>query len=335
MPRSEFDLISRYFNRKSFIREDVELGIGDDCALLSTEKKRRIAVSTDTLVSGVHFLSDIDPADLAYKAFMINLSDLAAMGAEPAWLSLALTLPRIDEPWLQTFSDMLFEQLEAYRMQLIGGDTTRGPLSLTLTIQGLLIEKGGLTRSGAKKGDGIYVTGTLGDSAAGLAILKNTVTISDEADKRFLIERHLRPQARIFQGKALNGLAHSAIDISDGFISDLQHILNASQCGAHIELSQLPYSPALKTYSNHEQALRWALSGGEDYELCFTLSPQYSHILENLFQRCRGPKVFYTKVGEVVSDFSEKIIFFRDGEPVSMKISNITGYDHFDTYRRE
>lgn len=128
MPRSEFDLISRYFNRKSFIREDVELGIGDDCALLSIEKKRRIAVSTDTLVSGVHFLPDIDPADLAYKAFMVNLSDLAAMGAEPAWLSLALTLPRIDEPWLQTFSDMLFEQLEAYHMQLIGGDTTRGPL---------------------------------------------------------------------------------------------------------------------------------------------------------------------------------------------------------------
>lgn len=329
MSNSEFDLISRYFHRGSPVRDDVVLGIGDDGALLPMNKKTLLAVSTDTLVSGVHFFPDVEPADLAYKAFMVNLSDLAAMGAEPAWLSLALTLPRIDEHWLQAFSDALFEQLEAFQVQLIGGDTTRGPLSLTLTIHGLLIEAGRLTRDGARKGDGIYVTGTLGDSAAGLALLKKTVRITDESDRLFLIERHLRPEARITQGKVLNGVASSAIDISDGFISDLQHILNASGCGAYIELSALPYSPALQRYPDHEQALRWALSGGEDYELCFTLSPQYADILENLFKRCRGDDVPYRKVGEIVADFPEKIKFFREGEPVSMNPSEVAGYDHF------
>ncbi|MBS0976189.1 thiamine-phosphate kinase, partial [Serratia rubidaea] len=163
MACGEFDLIARYFDRFKSLRRDVQLGIGDDCALLTVAEKQLLAISTDTLVAGVHFLPDIDPGDLGYKALAVNLSDLAAMGADPAWLSLALTLPEVDETWLKAFSDALFEQLNYYGMQLIGGDTTRGPLSMTLTINGLVPAGRALRRGGARIGDWIYVTGTLGD----------------------------------------------------------------------------------------------------------------------------------------------------------------------------
>lgn len=172
MACGEFSLIARYFDRVRSTRLDVETGIGDDCALLNIPEKQTLAISTDTLVAGNHFLPDIDPADLAYKALAVNLSDLAAMGADPAWLTLAITLPEVDEPWLEAFSDSLFELLNYYDMQLIGGDTTRGPLSMTLGIHGYIPAGRALKRAGAKPGDWIYITGTPGDSAAGLAVCK-------------------------------------------------------------------------------------------------------------------------------------------------------------------
>ncbi len=184
---------------------------------------------------GRHFLPDIDPADLAYKALAVNVSDLAAMGADPAWLTPALTLPEVDEAWLEAFSDALFEQLNYYDMQLIGGDTTAGPLSMTLAIHGYVPLGRALKRSGAKPGDWIYVTGTPGDSAAGLAILQNRLTVEDADDAAYLVKRHLRPTPRILHGQALRERASSAIDLSDGLISDLGHILKASGVGARIE----------------------------------------------------------------------------------------------------
>ncbi|MEI7186471.1 thiamine-phosphate kinase [Dickeya dianthicola] len=322
MAQGEFDVIARYFNRVGYSRRNVELGIGDDCALLNIPSKQLLAVSTDTLVSGIHFLPDIDPADLAYKSLAVNLSDLAAMGADPAFVSLALTLPAIDADWLAAYSDSLFEQLAYYDMQLIGGDTTRGPLSMTLTIQGLVPSGRALKRSGARIGDWIYVTGTLGDSAAGLAILQARQQVSDADDRQWLLQRHLRPQPRILYGQALRDLASAAIDLSDGLASDLGHILKASDCGARINLDALPYSSALLRHDDPEQAMRWALSGGEDYELCFTVPELNRGALEVAIGHL-GAR--YTCIGQIGAA-SEGLSFFRSGQPVTV---NLKGYDHF------
>ncbi|GKX46439.1 thiamine-phosphate kinase [Pectobacterium carotovorum] len=322
MVEGEFDLIARYFNRVRSSRRDVELGIGDDCALLTVADKQMLAVSTDTLVSGIHFLPDIDPADLGYKSLAVNLSDLAAMGADPAWLSLAITLPKSNSQWLSAYSDSLFELLDYYGMQLVGGDTTRGPLSLTLTIHGLVPAGRALTRRGARIGDWIYVTGSLGDSAAGLAILQNTLHVDDEETRQRLIQRHLRPQPRILQGQALRDLASSAIDLSDGLISDLQHILKASECGARINLDAIPQSDWLRGCVDEEQALRWALSGGEDYELCFTVPEINRGALELALGHLGAD---YTCIGQI-GPSSEGLRFFRDNKATEL---NWKGYDHF------
>ncbi|HEI9814708.1 TPA: thiamine-phosphate kinase [Serratia marcescens] len=323
MACGEFDLIARYFDRFKRVRRDVQLGIGDDCALLAVPEKQLVAVSTDTLVAGVHFLPDIDPADLGYKALAVNLSDLAAMGADPAWLSLALTLPEVNESWLKAFSDSLFDQLNYYGMQLIGGDTTRGPMSMTLTIQGLIPAGRALTRSGARIGDWIYVTGTLGDSAAGLAILQDRLAVTETTARDYLVARHLRPQPRVLQGQALRDLASSAIDISDGLISDLKHILKASDCGARIVLDELPMSQALSSHADAEQALRWALAGGEDYELCFTVPEINRGALEVALSHLGAD---YTCIGQI-GPLSEGIRYYRDDEAVEL---DWAGFDHFN-----
>ncbi len=323
MSYGEFDLIARYFNRQTINRRDVNIGIGDDCALMTIPEKQQLAVSTDTLVSGIHFLPDISPEDLAYKSIAANLSDLAAMGADPAWVSLALTLPSVDPDWLAKFSDALFEQLNYYGMQLIGGDTTRGPMSLTYTVHGLIPTGKALSRAGARIGDWIYVTGSLGDSAAGLAILQNNLQVENQQDRQWLIERHLRPQPRILQGQALRNLASSAIDISDGLISDLNHILKISGCGARINLDDLPLSPILTSCCSLEQARIWSLSGGEDYELCFTIPEINRGALEMALAHTGSD---YTCIGQIRPE-SEGIRYFSDETEVTMSLK---GFDHFN-----
>ena len=322
MACGEFDLIARYFNRYRTARRDVQLGIGDDCALLTVAEKQLLAVSTDTLVEGIHFLKTIDPADLGYKALAVNLSDLAAMGADPAWVSLALTLPEVNTEWLEAFSDSLFDQLNYYGMQLIGGDTTRGPLSMTLTIQGLVPVGRALTRSGAGVGDWIFVTGTLGDSAAGLAVVLEQLNITDDTTREFLLKRHLRPSPRVLQGQALRDLATSAIDLSDGLISDLKHILKASDCGARLDLDAIPFSDAMKSLGDPEQALKWALTGGEDYELCFTV-PEINRGAVDAALSHLG--VDFTCIGQI-APLSEGLKLMRAGSPVQLEWQ---GFDHF------
>ncbi len=322
MACGEFSLIARYFDRVSSSRRDVETGIGDDCALLTVAEKQLLAISTDTLVSGIHFLPDIDPRDLGYKALAVNLSDLAAMGADPAWLTLAITLPEVHESWLEAFSDSLFEQLEYYDMQLIGGDTTRGPLAMTLGIHGLVPAGRALKRSGARPGDWIYVTGTPGDSAAGLAILQDRLVVKDSVQAAYLKKRHLRPTPRILHGQALRDLASSAIDLSDGLISDLGHILKASKCGARVDLDALPYSEAIKANVSAELALQWALSGGEDYELCFTVPEINRGALDVAIGNLGIP---FTCIGQVAPE-SEGLQFMQNGKSVTL---DLKGYDHF------
>jgi len=313
MACGEFSLIARYFDRVRSSRLDVETGIGDDCALLNIPEKQTLAISTDTLVCGHHFLPDIDPADLAYKALAVNVSDLAAMGADPAWLTLALTLPEVDESWLEAFSDALFEQLNYYDMQLIGGDTTAGPLSMTLAIHGYVPAGRALKRSGAKPGDWIYVTGTPGDSAAGLAILQKQLTVPDANDEAYFVRRHLRPTPRILHGQALRDRASSAIDLSDGLISDLGHILKASGVGARI---------AMRRHVEPDQALRWALSGGEDYELCFTVPELNRGTLDVALANLGAG---FTCIGQIMPE-SEGLQFVQNGSPVTL---DWKGYDHF------
>ncbi|EBU3309310.1 thiamine-phosphate kinase [Salmonella enterica] len=324
MACGEFSLIARYFDRVRSTRLDVETGIGDDCALLNIPEKQTLAISTDTLVAGNHFLPDIDPADLAYKALAVNLSDLAAMGADPVWLTLAITLPEVDEPWLEAFSDSLFELLNYYDMQLIGGDTTRGPLSMTLGIHGYIPAGRALKRAGAKPGDWIYITGTPGDSAAGLAVLQNRLLVSEETDAHYFIKRHLRPTPRILHGQALRDIASAAIDISDGLISDLGHIVKASGCGAKVDVDALPKSAAMMRHVDAGQALRWTLSGGEDYELCFTVPELNRGALDVAIGQLGVP---FTCIGQMSADV-EGLSFVRDGMPVTF---DWKGYDHFAT----
>ena len=317
----EFDLIKRYFLRKS-LQNDVILSVGDDCAITSIPTGYQLAITTDTLVEGTHFLPSISPADLAYKSVAVNLSDLAAMGAMPTWMSLALTLPEIKEAWLAEFSQSLFAILDRYGVSLIGGDTTKGSLSITLTAQGFLPENKGLFRHQAKVGDWIFVSGFLGDSAAGLDLLLQNRKIENESD-RYLIQRHLRPTPRVELGLALRSFSCCALDISDGLLADLEHILERSQVGAEIYLENLPLSRHLCTQYEQTQAEILALTGGEDYELCFTVSEEKREEMEQVL-RSQGIKV--TCIGKILPQTSG-LNLLKNGEKVALPAH--CGFDHF------
>ncbi|MEZ7719903.1 thiamine-phosphate kinase [Haemophilus paraphrohaemolyticus] len=317
----EFDLIKRYFSRKS-LQNGVSLSVGDDCAITSIPSGYQLAITTDTLVEGTHFLPSISPADLAYKSVAVNLSDLAAMGATPTWMSLALTLPEIKEAWLAEFSQSLFAILDRYGVSLIGGDTTKGPLSITLTAQGFLPKNQGLFRHQAKVGDWIFVSGFLGDSAAGLDLLLQNRKIENESD-RYFIQRHLHPTPRVELGLALRSFSCCALDISDGLLADLEHILERSQVGAEIYLENLPLSHHLCTQYEQTQAEKFALTGGEDYELCFTVSEEKREEMEQVL-RSQGIKV--TRIGQILPATSG-LNLLKNGK--KMALPTHIGFDHF------
>uniref|UniRef100_A0A486XS35 Thiamine-monophosphate kinase n=1 Tax=Rheinheimera sp. BAL341 TaxID=1708203 RepID=A0A486XS35_9GAMM len=266
----EFELISRYFSGCGAKRSDATIGVGDDGAVLQIRDGYDLVVTTDTMVVGTHFFPDDEPRALGHKLVAVNISDLAAMGAEPAWLSLALTLPEVNEPWLAAFAAGLHETADYYQCQLIGGDTTRGPLSLTMIAKGIVPRGKALTRSGAKVGDYIYVTGTLGDAALGLKLCQGLHEVSKKHQSHILQRFHY-PSARVALGQALRNIASSAMDLSDGLYSDIQHILKRSAVGASIDVARLPLSQAVKDSCDSTTALQLALSGGEDYELLFTV----------------------------------------------------------------
>jgi thiamine-monophosphate kinase len=262
----EFELIRRYFDRKG-AASGVVLGIGDDGAVLVPSPDMQQVQVIDTLVEGTHFLSQTDPADIAYRAVMVNLSDIAAMGATPRWMTLALTLNEANQQWIEAFASGLFEAADRYEVTLVGGDTTAGPgITATISITGEIASGAALLRSGAMVGNGIYVTGTIGDAAGGLYLLE-----SDESDDE-LEHRFLRPTPRLAVGKVLVSRATAAIDISDGLVGDLNKVLVASKVGAELDIESLPISEALASCFDPDQCRRFALTGGDDYELCFTAS---------------------------------------------------------------
>jgi thiamine-monophosphate kinase len=280
---SEFDLIARYFSHPRVRRPDVVLGVGDDCALLAVPAGRQLAVSIDTLVEGTHFARDADPRALGHKALAVSLSDLAAMGAEPAWATLALTLPTADEDWLDAFAAGFLDLAERHEVQLVGGDTTHGPRSITVQVHGFVEPGRALRRDGARPGDLVYVTGTLGE--AGLALLAQQGLFVGLGTVAGLRERLDRPCPRLAEGRALVGIASAAIDVSDGLAADLGHVCAASGVGATLHLDRLPCSPAVRGYVAETGDWSVPLAAGDDYELCVTVPAARQPDLEALAER--------------------------------------------------
>jgi len=357
---SEFDLIRRYFTRAT---PGALLGVGDDAALLQASAGNALAVSTDMLVSGTHFLPDTDPFLLGHKTLAVNLSDLAAMGAAPRWATLAIALPEADEAWLAQFSAGFFALADQYGVELVGGDTTRGPLNLCVTIFGEVPAQQALRRSGAQVGDEIWVSGRLGDAALALAHLQDRITLSAAELFACLPALH-QPQPRVALGLALRGIATSAIDISDGLLADLGHILEASQVGAQLDFAALPVSPVLracltplspplsggrhgsspdKTTSHSTRSSKdndqvagyekgrlggvkllqqCVLSGGDDYELCFTVPAARHAELPEITARLNLP---LTRIGKIVAGRG-CIVQDAAGNPLNVEAG---GYDHF------
>lgn len=274
MSASEFDLIARYFTPDYAPDSGVRLGVGDDCALVRVPEGHELVVTTDTMVRGVHFPEDTDPRALGHKALAVNLSDVAAMGADARWVTLALTLPRGDEAWLAAFAEGFRDLARQSGVSLIGGDTTHGPLAITVQALGSVPSGQALLRSGAQAGDLVAVTGTLGDGGLGLASRLGERSI-EGPDREFLEDRLDRPTPRLAAGRVLRGLATAAIDISDGLLADLGHVLERSGVsGATIELDHLPLSEAFRRQCSGEPEWSLALSSGDDYELLFTIRPE-------------------------------------------------------------
>ena len=315
MSLSEFDVIKCYFSRSSQ-RGDVPLGIGDDAAILQVPADKLLVVAMDTLVAGRHFPEQTSPYDIGWKALAVNLSDLAAMAATPAWITLSITMPEIDEHWLQSFSDGFFSLADQYSLALVGGDTTRGPLSITVQVHGLVSPGEALCRHTAKPGQKIFVTGTLGDAALALHQLQTKFEVAPP-----LLQQLNRPQPRVQFGQQLSSLAGAAIDISDGLHADLSHILEASGCGACIYVDQLPTS---KEVLHEPMDLRRELqiAGGDDYELCFTVKDNALEMVQTAAAECN---LEITEIG-VIEEQSGLRCKTVDGDlyqPVQH------GFDHF------
>jgi thiamine-monophosphate kinase len=315
---NEFELIRIFFARQPQTRADVATGIGDDAALLRAPPGQLLAVTSDLLVAGVHFFPDVDPVSLGHKALAVNLSDLAAMGAEPAWFLLNLTLPRADTQWLEQFCRGMFALAREYNVQLVGGDTARGPLAVAIEAHGFVPEAMALRRSGAQAGDQIYVTGTLGDATLALRQCRGEIRLA-ERDLAVVKERLDRPVPRVHEGMALRGIAHSAIDISDGLLADLGHILASSQVGARIFLDRIPVSSVTRSYLK-ESGWETVLAGGDDYELCCTVPKINVAALEKLDFSCG-----FHCIGEIEQESGLRVID-QSGKPY---FPQVTGYDHF------
>lgn len=322
MMLNEFDLIQHFFNQEPSNRKDVILGIGDDAALLQMSLGQQLVVTTDTLVSGRHFSENTSPADIGYKALAVSLSDLAAMGAEPAWILLALTLPNANEIWLKKFSDGFFPLMQRFQLQLVGGDMTQGPLTITVQALGFVPPGKALCRIGAYAGDRIYVTGTLGDAGLALETISKEDSLGLTSSQILAVMQRLnRPEPRVEIGLALRNIASSTIDISDGLAADLGHILSVNQVGAILQLEKLPLSDSVRALPP-ERAWQLALSSGDDYELCFTVPESQERALQQHLTALNTP---YTCIGTIKKE-SGLILLGKNGSTFNI---DRTGFQHF------
>ena len=317
MSLSEFELIRKYFLGALPDAPGIIQGIGDDAAVMRIPADQELVLSMDTLIAGVHFPEQTPAEDIGYKSLAVNLSDLAAMGAEPRWITLSLTLPECNETWLQDFMRGFSELARQYSLALIGGDISKGPLSITVQVHGWVPAGRAIYRHGAQAGDLVYVSGTLGDAGLALRFMQDKITGSSSLADIPLVNRLFRPVPRIELGINLRGVASAAIDISDGLIADLGHILSASHTGAEVHIDQLPMSDVV---SNHEDCINLALASGDDYELCFTVPPSHNRKLQGI------PRDFpITCIGRITRG-TELEWLMKDGTRFNPDIS---AYHHF------
>jgi thiamine-monophosphate kinase len=321
MALGEFELIDRFFRRCGAERADVRLGVGDDAALIECPADRQLVAAIDTLVDGVHFPAGCPAASVGHRVLAVNLSDLAAMGAQPAWALLALTLPRAEESWLGEFTRGLDALAREHGVALIGGDTTAGPLCATLQILGTVERGSALTRSGGAPGDALFVSGTPGDAAAGLAIEQSRLEVRDAKAARELRERFLFPTPRIALGRRLRTLASACIDVSDGLLGDAGKLARASGCGAELNYDQLAPSRALAHAVGAERARELALAGGDDYELLFSVPAAR---VERLIRELPPSEWRYTRIGALRSGAGVAVL--RGGAVIDF---SHCGFDHF------
>jgi thiamine-monophosphate kinase len=327
MGLGEFELIERFFRIPAedarMARGDVPLGIGDDAAVLTAPPGRQLVATLDTLVEGRHFVRGSPPHSIGHRALAVNLSDLAAMGADPAWYLLSLTMPAADEEFLGGFAQGMMSLATRHGVALVGGNTTRGPLNVAVQALGTVAPGKALTRAGGRAGDLLYVSGTPGDAAAGLKLVLDAAAgdALAEAAGSWLLRRFHYPEPRVELGRALVGLASACIDVSDGLAGDATRLARASGCGLVIDAERLPLSPALLAFAGESGARRLALTGGEDYELCFTVPP---HGAAELAARLESVKCTVTCVGELTADGN--MLLREQGRPMPIDAS---GHDHF------
>jgi thiamine-monophosphate kinase len=318
MALGEFELIARYFAR-SGAGEGVRLGIGDDAAVLDVRADRKLVVAMDTIVEGIHFPSGFAPFDIGYRALAVNLSDLAAMGAVPAWFTLSLSMPTSDEQWIEAFASGLFDLADRHGVALVGGDTVKGPLVVTIQVAGWVEPDRWLTRSGAQPGDVIVMSGMPGEAAGGLATIQRSLPANDAIHR--LRRRFARPEPRVALGRELRSIATAAMDVSDGLLADLDKLCAASSCGATVDVDALPMSPDLQATFDAQTCVEYALAGGDDYEIIFTLPAAQLSRLQGLDVRC-------TPIGEITAAMD--VVCRRGGVPY---VTKRRGYDHFDKDR--
>jgi thiamine-monophosphate kinase len=320
MALSEFALIERYFRRCGAQRSDVRLGVGDDAALLAIPGDAELVAAIDTLVAGVHFPHGSPPASIGHRALAVNLSDLAAMGARPAWALLALTLPEAEENWLEEFTTGFADLARAHNVALVGGDTTRGPLCISVQLLGHVAAGTALTRGGGSAGDVLFVSGTCGDAAAGLAIEQGQLAADRDA-RAWLRERFLWPTPRVALGERLRGFASACIDVSDGLLADAARLAQASHAGAELAWAELPLSQPLLEVLGEVRARELAFSGGDDYELCFAVPPQN---VARLTAQLPPQEWRYARIGVLRAE--PGTVVMRDGSVMEFSHS---GYEHF------